>query len=257
MKYEEFLSKNNKLKMNGRVGTITLDKVSFKEDKGYLTDGKVYPLTKIVDAVSEGRTRLTNPSKLAAWGGFKAPKVNNKKVEKKVSNYPFEIVERTPDKIILEVLAKDSLAVAKYPYVSAEWDYITVTRGKEHVLTIVDNNGSRFDFYWGESGYTLISESLKKLKLSVIDYLEKENYILLDWDDGKVNQASICYNGNFESWQLKLEGYRYGSTIRAFARDKKIRSVEEMIEYAKHFVNAKGWEKVKAETGIDLWKAKL
>jgi hypothetical protein len=255
MKYEEFLSKNKKLK--GRVPTLTIDKVSYKEDKGYLTDGQVYPLTKIVDAVSEGRVWLSNPSKISTWGGFKTPKVNDKKVVKKESKYPFEIVERTPDKIILEVLAKDSLAVAKYPYVSAEWDYITVTRGKEHVLTIVDNNGSRFDFYWGESGYTLISESLKKLKLAVIDYLEKENYILLDWDDGKVNQASICYNGNFESWQLKLEGYRYGSTIRAFARDKKIRSVEEMIEYAKHFVNVKGWEKVKAETGIDLWKAKL
>ena len=149
------------------------------------------------------------------------------------------------------------MTVAKHPYVSAEWDYITVTRGKEHVLTVIKNEGSTFNFHWGESGYTLISEGLKKLKLAVIDYLEKENYILLDWDDGKVNQVSICYNGNFESWQLKLEGYRYGSTIRAFARDKKIRSVEEMIEYAKNFVNAKGWEKIKAETGIDLWKAKL
>ena len=88
-------------------------------------------------------------------------------------------------------------------------------------------------------------------------YSSRTESILLDWDDGKVNHASICYNGNFESWQLKLEGYRYGSTIRAFARDKKIRSVEEMIEYAKNFVNAKGREKVKAETGIDLWKAKL
>ena len=255
MKYEEFLSKNKKLK--GRVPTLTIDKVSYKEDKGYLTDGQVYPLTKIVDAVSEGRVWLSNPSKISTWGGFKTPKVNDKKVVKKERKYPFEIVERNSDKIILKVLAKDSLTVAKHPYVSAEWDYITVTRGKEHVLTVIKNEGSTFNFHWGESGYTLISEGLKKLKLAVIDYLEKENYILLDWDDGKVNQASICYNGNFESWQLKLEGYRYGSTIRAFARDKKIRSVEEMIEYAKHFVNAKGWEKVKAETGIDLWKAKL
>ena len=255
MKYEEFLSKNKKLK--GRTPTLTIDKVSYKEDKGYLTDGQVYPLTKIVDAVSEGRVWLSNPSKISTWGGFKTPKVNDKKVVKKESKYPFEIVERNSDKIILKVLAKDSLTVAKHPYVSAEWDYITVTRGKEHVLTVIKNEGSTFNFHWGESGYTLISEGLKKLKLAVIDYLEKENYILLDWDDGKVNQASICYNGNFESWQLKLEGYRYGSTIRAFARDKKIRSVEEMIEYAKHFVNAKGWEKVKAETGIDLWKAKL
>ena len=180
-----------------------------------------------------------------------------KKVVKKVSNFPFEIVERTPDKVILRVLAKDSLTVARHPYVSADWDYITVTRGKNHNLTVIEKDGSKFDFYWGESGYTLISESLKKLKLAVIEYLEKENYILLDWDDGKVNHASICYNGNFESWQLTLGGYRYGDMIRAFARDKKIRSVEEMIEYAKNFVNAKGWEKVKAETGIDLWKAKL
>ena len=255
MKYEEFLSKNKKLK--GRVPTLTIDKVSYKEDKGYLTDGQVYPLTKIVDAVSEGRVWLSNPSKISTWGGFKTPKVNDKKVVKKESKYPFEIVERNSDKIILKVLAKDSLTVAKHPYVSAEWDYITVTRGKEHVLTVIKNDGSTFNFHWGESGYTLISEGLKKLKLAVIDYLEKENYILLDWDDGKVNQSSICYNGNFESWQLKLEGYRYGNTIRAFARDKKIRSVEEMIEYAKNFVNVKGWEKVKAETGIDLWKAKL
>lgn len=255
MKYEEFLSKNKKVK--GRVSSITIDRVSYREDIGYLRNGDSFPLTKIVDAVSEGRVWLTNPSKISTWGGFKAPKIKERKVVKKESKYPFEVVERSDDKVILRVLAKDSLTVARHPYVSAEWDYITVTRGKEHVLTVIKNDGSKFCFSWGESGYTLISESLKKLKLAVIDYLEKENYILLDWDDGKVNQASICYNGNFESWQLKLEGYRYGSTIRAFARDKKIRSVEEMIEYAKHFVNAKGWEKVKAETGIDLWKAKL
>lgn len=257
MKYEEFLSKNNELKYNGRVGTITIDKVSFREDKGYLTDGKVYPLTKIVDAVSEGRTRLTNPSKLAAWGGFKAPKVNDTRIENKTSKYPFEVVEKDSHQVILKVLPRSPLGVARQPYIRAEWDFITVTRGEEHILTVLRKDGVAFDFHWGRSSYTLISESLKQLQKAVIDFLENEKYILLDWDDGKVNQASICYNGNFESWQLKLEGYRSGNTVRAFARNKKIRSSEEMIEYAKHFVSVKGWEKAKAETGIDIWNAKL
>lgn len=252
--YTSFWSENRKNFV--RSTHLTIDKVSLKDDKCVLTSGEVYTINTLLQSVGLGDVYITNPSKLKNWSGFKTP-AERKIVKKSVSNYPFEVYEKTPSQVILKVLAKDSLTVAKYPYVSAEWDYITVTRGREHVLTVIKKDGSKFDFSWGESGYTLISDSLKALRIAVTEFLELEKHILLDWDDGKVNEASICYNPNFSAWQLTLRGNRVGRQIRAIVRDKTAKSFEDMEIFAKDYLKVKGWKYGKAQTGIDIWEAEL
>lgn len=254
MDYTSFWSENRKNFV--RSTHLTIDKVSLKDDKCVLTSGEVYTINTLLQSVGLGDVYITNPSKLKNWSGFKTP-AERKIVKKSVSNYPFEVYEKTSSQVILKVLAKDSLTVAKYPYVSAEWDYITVTRGNNHVLTVIKNDGSKFSFDWGEHGYTLISDSLKALKLAVIDFLELEKHILLDWDDGRVDEASICYNRNFTAWQLTLRGDRNGRQIRAIVRDKSAKSIEDMIPFAKNYVKVKDWKHGIAQTGIDIWEAEL
>ena len=252
--YTSFWNKNRKNR--NKVSEDTILKVSFKSDNCDLKLGGTVTINALLQAVSQGSVYITNPSKLANWSGFKSS-AERKVVKKIESNYPFEVYERTPKQVILKVLAKDSLTVAKYPYVSAEWDYITVTRGTEHILTVIKQNGSKFDFHWGERGYTLISDGLQELKKAVIAFLEQDQHILLGWDDGKVDEASICYNRNFGAWQLSLTGYRDGRRICTYVRDEKSKSIDDMKEFVKPYVKARTWEYGKAQTGIDIWRAKL
>ena len=44
----------------------------------------------------------------------------------------FTLVEATPGQVVLKVLADNPLTVAKFPFVSMDMAYITVTRGKNH-----------------------------------------------------------------------------------------------------------------------------
>ena len=254
MDYASFWSKNRD--NFTRKPHLTIDKVSLKDGKCVLASGEVYTVDTLIQSACLGDIYISNPSKLKNWSGFKAP-AERKPVKREKGNYPFEVYERTPKQVIIRVLAKDSLTVAKYPYVSAEWDYITVTRGTEHILTVIKQNGSKFDFHWGERGYTLISDGLQELKKAVIAFLEQDQHILLDWDDGRVNEASICYNRNFTAWQLTLRGNRDGRQIRAIVRDKSAKSIEDMISFAKNYVKVKDWKHGIAQTGIDIWEAEL
>ena len=159
----------------------------------------------------------------------------------------FEIEEYDYNRVILKVKADTPLKVAKYPFVSGEWEYITVTRGKDHILTVIKKDGTTFDFHWGYSGYTLISENLELLKANVVHFIENENAILLDYIGKEPEEVGIFYNDNYKSWQISFNTFHFWN--------KDIKSAEEMIEYADRFVKATEWKNEKAVTGIDVWRA--
>lgn len=80
----------------------------------------------------------------------------------------FELVEDNDSVVVLKVNADDPLTVALNPYVNATYDYISVTKGENHILTIVKKDGSTFSFHWGISGYTLICDELELLRKKVL-----------------------------------------------------------------------------------------
>lgn len=263
MRYEDFREQNLNMKLKVKVPRMVIDRVSLKEGKCYFMNGESHPIKTVVQSVMEGKIAISNPSKLSTWSGFNegpsTPKVSNQKaqsVKKVVSKYPFELVEREPHQVIIRVVANDNLTIAKNPYISSKMDYITVTRGEKHILTVINKDGTTFSFHWGSGGYTLISESTERLKKAVVAFIEEDNHISLEWDDGRIDSASIFYNQNFNSWQLTLRGNRNGRTCEAFIRDKNSNNVEDMIQYSRYYLNV-AWEKGKAQTGIDVWRAKI
>jgi len=157
----------------------------------------------------------------------------------------FELEDFDYGQVIIKVKADTPLKVAKFPFVSGEWEYITVTRGEKHILTVIKKDGKTFSFEWGKGGYTLISDNLTLLKRNVLAFI-KNNDIILDYDGSKVKNASIYYNDYYKGWQLSIDGTHYWNY--------EVNSAEEMIEYCKRFVTAK-WEKGIAQTGIDIWRA--
>lgn len=170
-------------------------------------------------------------------------------------NSVYEIVKVTKEMVIIKVTLEDDLAWCMHPYLDRYMQYITVTRGKNHTLSILSKNGNSCSFSWGHSGSTLICQSLKELKKSVISFIEDENHILLEWDDGKVDSVSVFFNPNFEKWQLQLKGKRGNNVLTANYLTDKCSSHKEMIEIADKFANFSVWKRTIGITGITVWES--
>ena len=110
-------------------------------------------------------------------------------------NEIFKFVSADEDKVIIEVIADSPLKVAMFPFVSSEYNYITITRGRDHVLTVIKKDGKTFSFDFGDSGHTLISDSLKELKKYVLKFIE-DNNVLIEWNGQGISNVKIFYNRN-------------------------------------------------------------
>ena len=164
----------------------------------------------------------------------------------------FSLQEVSDNKVIIKVTADNPLTVAQYPFIQKQFAYITVTRGAEHIFTIVYEDGHTWSFHWGRSGYTVISEETNMLKWAVNQFI-KENDIVLDYDGGSVYEASIFYNDNFDKWELALY---ITNSDNCYIYSDTAKDAESMIEECKKYITAEEWEYGKAQTGIDHWVAK-
>lgn len=163
----------------------------------------------------------------------------------------FTLEETDNEVIVLKVNCNSPLEAARNPYVDMNTEYVSLTRGEDHILNVVCSDGSAWNFHFGKSGYTLISENNKLLKDKVLSYLH-DRHILIDYTGEKFRSAAIFYNDNYDKWVLRLDtaggkgiGYESNTAV----------SAEEMIEECKVFVEADKWNLGKAQTGIDIWSA--
>ena len=149
----------------------------------------------------------------------------------------FSIKEVDNNQVIVKVKANNPLTVARFPFVNSDMAYITITRGENHIVTIIKKNGSTFDFSFGISGKTCICDSLELLKENLLHFI-KQNDIIIDYAGGKITRAEIYYNNSsyYKKWQLNTNKFNYWSDTATNA--------EEMIEECKKFINAKKWEKI-------------
>lgn len=156
----------------------------------------------------------------------------------------FDIVEIDFNQVIIEVKADTPLLVAKYPFVSSEMKYISVTRGKNHILTVINKDGTTWGFYWGDSGHTLIGNSEMMLRENVEKFIS-DNGILIDCTTNNVKEAAkIFYNNNYKKWQLTIgETHYFSSTAK---------NANEMIEECKKFVTADMWIDKTAQVGFEM-----
>ena len=158
----------------------------------------------------------------------------------------FKLVHVDKEQVILKVNAENNLVIAMNPYINATYDYISVTRGDNHNLTIVHKDGHTYSFHWGISGATLISQALHMLREAVCTFIESQG-TLLDLTTDKPTKACVFFNHNLCCWQLTVDSGHYFS--------KTAKSVVDIQKEAKRFINTKGWAKQIAPTGITVWVA--
>lgn len=165
----------------------------------------------------------------------------------------FELVKYDSEKAILKVKDVDNLMIAEHPYISAEMDYITITRGRNHRMTVINKDGSTWGVSWGDSGCTLCSDSVNDLKWAARDFFEKDCFIPLDLMSENYSNATIFYNSNFGSWQLQLEAN--GKRSNMWFRD--CYTVNDVMKKAINYIGETLWEPRTAPTGIATWVAKI
>lgn len=74
---------------------------------------------------------------------------------------PLELIENTAEHVILRNHAKSNLEMARFPELSGGIDYITITKGRNHTLTTIMEDGTASSFDWGTAGYPCIGPQLK------------------------------------------------------------------------------------------------
>lgn len=163
----------------------------------------------------------------------------------------FTLEETDNEVIVLKVNCNSPLEAARNPYVDMNTEYVSLTRGEDHILNVVRSDGSAWNFHFGKSGHTLISENTKLLKDKVLSYLH-DRHILIDYTGEKFRNATIFYNDNYDKWVLRLD--TVGGKSIGYESNTAV-SAKEMIEECKVFVEAGKWNLGKAETGIGIWKA--
>ena len=169
----------------------------------------------------------------------------------------FELVKEEPKQVIIKVNADDPLTIALFPFVSSDMAYITVTRGKNHTLTVVKKDGKTWSFNWGENGHTLISDNTERLKKAAIEYIEEYMHILLEAGGWRVKEAKIFYNSYLKKWQLTLEGRDQDGFHQAHWFSPTAESFEEMATDVIPYIHACGWEEDVSPRGIRIWRAIL
>lgn len=162
---------------------------------------------------------------------------------------PFKVIHNDNTKVILEITPLNPIDVAMYPYLNSEYKYITISKGKSHMLTVVKTNGTNFHFWWGEGGHTLISQTLQELKRVVLDYLQSQ-YIWIEWTKTTLpTEISILYNSYFKKWELIADNVCWFSPTATSWEDVS-HEVEKLLPNLK----VSTWVKTVAQTGITIWK---
>ena len=115
----------------------------------------------------------------------------------------FELVLANEKEIVLKVIAKGNLEnLDKNSYLDA--NYITVTRGIDHVLEVIKDDMSIFSFSWGFNGHTVISDKFERLKKEVIEFLISKE-IFINFTNDEIVKKTVYFDKCFNQWACRIE----------------------------------------------------
>ena len=168
-----------------------------------------------------------------------------------------ELVHVDNSKVVVKFKELSNFDKALNPWVLPNADYITITRGKRHIMTVITKDGKSWSINWGEGGVTMISDSLLESRRQIVSFIEKECLIPIDLtiSNDEITEASVFYNQWFTSWQVQLRGEGYGQEANIW--DRSCNNEYDAIDLANKFIGVHTWRKGTAQTGIDIWRANI
>ena len=105
------------------------------------------------------------------------------------------IEENTIEKIVLTIQPNSRMELLKLGFTGNEI-MIYLSKGKDHTCRIAYNSGRTTSWNWGESGHTLISNSLKEMQRQIVDCVVDDMDIAIE--GSKAVLAKDCYKTGCE-----------------------------------------------------------
>lgn len=155
-------------------------------------------------------------------------------------NNIFELVSNSREQVVLKVNAKDPLTVALNPYVESDYEYITVTKGPNHTMSVINSAGKRWSIEWGERGHTLIGASTERLKMEVLKFINELN-ISIEYQGQPVKQVNVYFSDFLRKWEVSITP-EFGPHIAHFS--EKAKCLEDIMVEAEAIISrkCKRWE---------------
>lgn len=80
--------------------------------------------------------------------------------------------------VVLKVKPNSFLELIKLGCFSGDETFIRLTKGRNHTCTIWTET-SNYSWYWGESGYTLVSDAMNEKRKHIVSTIENDFRISL------------------------------------------------------------------------------
>ena len=127
-----------------------------------------------------------------------------------------EIEDNNMECVILKVKDNVKMDLIKLGCFDGDEEYIRLTKGKDHTCTIFKKDGTHTDWYWGRSGYTLVSDKTSK----------------------KGKMIEECITEDFDIY--------IGDKLENIKASLNIKSLDD-VKDAQHFIKFMYWDKEGAE----------
>ena len=119
-----------------------------------------------------------------------------------------------------------------FPYVPTDYEYITITKGKGHILTAIDKHGHIItSFYYDHMpSHCNATEILKQLKRKVTKFIVLKGIFLNTYGDKKLKEI-ICQYSNIENkWACQFSFKTMKGTSTEVYYSDTAKNVDELID---------------------------
>ena len=143
-----------------------------------------------------------------------------------------ELAENNERCVILEVKPGCEMDLIRLGCFNGDEKMFRLTKGNDHTLTVFTNNGKSYNFGFGNSGYTLVSDQLKQQRELIVDCIKLDYAIIIENDShSKIVDSLGMRNPKDVERRLSLAGWPQSHmNIRVngqFLANERVENVEK------------------------------
>lgn len=154
--------------------------------------------------------------------------------------YLVDIIENNEECVILKVKDNKKLDLIKLGCFDGNEELIRLTKGENHTCTIFRTNDEPFSWYWGRSGYTLVSNSVSAMGKLIEECITEDFDIYIGEDKNKIkktmNIMSLDDSSN-SSHFIQMMYWKDGNDVSVHKDNSFYKFFKNTIEAKEHFKN--------------------
>lgn len=151
-------------------------------------------------------------------------------------NYPFKLIENTEEYVVLKNIQKSELDIQKYPYIDMNTEYLAITKGIDHTLTIYKKDGHTFSFDYDEYGHTMVSSKFRRLAGHAGEYLKSIGISIVAETIEQPDYAEFYYSNQSPNWRATLK-YSDDRHSEDYYRSSTAKNELEMLDELREVFN--------------------